>query len=154
MVFKWIAGGAALFFTGRYLSQLSVASKKITTQVAVQIRRVTLSGIELRAVVKLQNPNAIRLRLQHPFVQIKHKDALIGSSDLKNEVLDIPPHNERIFDMTIRSSGWLSLIQTLGTDITQKIRKGKPVSFGITAVTSTRVNNLPFSKEELIQITI
>ena len=151
---KWIAGGAAVFFAGRYLSQLSMASKNITTQVAVQIRKVTLSGIELRALVKLQNPNPIQLQLQHPFVQIKYKNSLLGSSDVQNELLNISANSEKVFDLTIRSAGWISLLQILGAEIVENIRKGEGVQFGITAITTSRVNNIPFVKEDLIQISI
>ncbi len=151
---KWIAGGAAVFFAGRYLSQLQVASKNLVAKVGVQIRKVTLSGIELKAIIKLQNPNPAKLQLQHPFVQIKYKEALLGSSDIQNKVLTIHPHSEQTFNINIRSAGWISLVQVLGTELAGQIRKGKKVHFGITAITSTRVNNLPFVKEDHIQISI
>ena len=151
---KWILGGAAVIFAGRYLSQLTMASNNIVTQISVQIRKITLSGIQLRANVRLQNPNPVRLRIQHPFVQIKYKGRLIGNSIVQDTVIDLPPNSERIFELDIRSAGWISLLQVLGTELVQKIRNGQGVNFQITTTTSTRVNNLPFVKEELLTISI
>ncbi len=153
-MYKWILGGAAVIFAGKYLSELSLASENIIAQVSVQIQKVSLSGIELRAIVRLQNPNPIGLRLQHPFVQLKYKDSVIGNSVIKNELINLERNSEEMFALTIRSAGWLSLVQTLGVELAQKIRGGKGVHFQIHATTSTRVNNLPFSKEDIITITI
>ena len=153
-MYKWILGGAAVIFAGKYLSELHLASENLVAQVSVQIRKVALSGIELRAIVRLQNPNPIGLAIQHPFVQLKYKDAIIGNSVIQNQIIDLPRNSERTFDLTIRSAGWISLVQTLGVELAQKIRGGKGVSFQINTTTSTRVNNLPFTKEDVITITI
>jgi len=122
---QWILGGAAIFFAGNYLSKLRMASENIVAQVAVKIRKVTFSGIELLASVRLQNANPINLRIQHPFVEIRHQGMLIGSSILQNKIIELPGNTERAFDLHIRSAGWLTLVQTLGMVLVQKIKMGK-----------------------------
>ena len=153
-MWKWIAGSAAVLFAGRYLSRLQTAAETITAKVSLQIRKITLGGIELKALVNIQNPNPITLAIQHPFLQLKYREQLLGSSDLVNQRIQIKPHSQESFEMTIRSAGWISLIQILGRDLSDKIRKGQAVSLHIQAITTTRVNNIPFVKEDLIQISI
>ncbi|MBR09477.1 MAG: hypothetical protein CMP48_17550 [Rickettsiales bacterium] len=151
---KWIAGGAAAFFAGRYLLRLQKASQTIVTRTSIKVNRVGLSGIELKASVKLQNPNPVALAIQFPFLNLIHKDVSIGSSTVKNETIQLSENSEKTFDMAIQSAGWLTLIQVLGADIVQKIRSGQKVSIDLLATTSTQINGIPYEQQESIKLTI
>ncbi|KAA1244518.1 LEA type 2 family protein [Aquimarina sp. RZ0] len=149
-MFTWIAGGLAAFFSIRYLSRLQQAGTNITSRIRVQIHKVTLTGIELKATVQLQNPNPVALRLQHPFVKILHKNTLLGSSAVENRVIEIPEHSQKTFELHIQSAGWLTLIQLLGTRVVSDIRSGKPLELDIQTQVITRVNGLPYQQTENI----
>ncbi|MEM9388853.1 MAG: hypothetical protein AAGA02_00180 [Bacteroidota bacterium] len=151
---KWIAGGVATFFAGRFLLKLNKASKTIVTRTSLKVNRVGLSGIELKAKVLLQNPNPINLSIQFPFVNLRHKGASIGSSTVKNETLNLPENSEKNFELTIRSAGWLSLIQTLGADLVQKIRSGEKATIDIETITTSHVNGIPYEQQDLIKLMI
>ena len=151
---KWIAGGAAAFLAGRYLLRLQKASQTIVTRTSIKVNRVGLSGIELKASVKLQNPNPVALAIQFPFLNLIHKDVSIGSSTVKNETIQLSENSEKTFDMAIQSAGWLTLIQVLGADIVQKIRSGQKVSIDLLATTSTQINGIPYEQQESIKLTI
>ena len=151
---KWIAGGAAAFFAGRYLLRLQKASQTIVTRTSLKVNRVGLSGIELKASIRLQNPNPVALAIQFPFLNLTHKDVSIGSSTVKNETIQLSENSEKTFDMAIQSAGWLTLIQVLGTDIVQKIRSGQKVSIDLLATTSTQINGIPYEQQESIKLTI
>lgn len=149
-MFKWIAGGVAAILSVSYLSRLQKASTNITSRIRVQIHKINLTGIELKAEVQLQNPNPISLSLQQPFVKILFKDKLLGSSFLENVVIDIPENSQKDFDLRIQSAGWLSLIQILGTKIVSDIRSGNPIQLHIQTQISTTVKGLPYEKTETI----
>ena len=149
-MFKWIAGGLAALFSIRYLSRLQKASTNITSRIRVQIHKVNLMGIELKAMVQLQNPNPISLSLQHPFVKILHKNKLLGSSSVENTIIEIPENSQKDFDLHIQSAGWLTLIQILGTEVVNQIRKGNPIQLDIQTQISTRVNGLPYQQTDNI----
>ena len=151
-MFGWIAGGLAAFFSIRYLSRLQKAGKNITSHVKVAIHKINLTGIELRAEVRLQNPNPIPLELQHPFVKILHKDKLLGSSLLEDSVIEIPQYSEKTFELRIQSAGWLTLIQILGARIVSDIRSGNRISLQIQTQMITRVNGLPYEKTDTIHL--
>lgn len=151
---KWIAGGVATFFAGRYLLRLNKASKTIVTRTNIKVNRVGLSGIELKAEVRLQNPNPVALSIQFPFLNLTHKDVSIGSSTVKNETILLSENSEKTFSIMVQSAGWLSLIQTLGADIVQKIRNGQKTVIEILATTSTEINGIPYEQQELIKLTI
>jgi LEA14-like dessication related protein len=151
---KWIAGGAAAFFAGRYLLRLNQASKTIVTRTSLQVNKVSLSGIELKAGVRLQNPNPINLSIQYPFVNLTYKDASLGSSQVKDETILIPANGEQSFNITIQSAGWLSLIQALGTELVQKIRSGQKAVLDVVSTMTTKVNGLPYSQQETLKLTI
>ena len=151
---KWIAGGAAAFFAGRYLLRLNNASKTIVTRTSLQVKKVSLSGIEIKAKVRLQNPNPIDLSLQFPFINLIHKESSIGSSQVKDEIIQLPANGEQSFDITIQSAGWLSLIQSLGVEIVQKIRSGQKAVLELLTTTSTKVNGIPYQQAESIKLFI
>ena len=151
---KWIAGGVAAFFAGRYLLRLNQASKNIVTRITLQINKVGLSGIELIAKIRLQNPNPIALSMQFPFVNLTYQGISIGSSEVKNEMIRIPENGEKSFDLRINTVGWLSLIQTLGTDVVQKIRSGQKVALDLLANITTKVNGVPVEQQNSLKITI
>ncbi|WP_299219823.1 hypothetical protein [uncultured Aquimarina sp.] len=149
-MFKWIAGGLAALFSIRYLSRLQKASTNITSRIRVRIHKVNLMGIELKAVVQLQNPNPVALRLQHPFVKILHKNKLLGSSTVENNVIEIPENSQKDFDLHIQSAGWLTLIQILGTKVASDIRLGNPIQLNLQTQIITRVNGLPYEQTDNI----
>ena len=151
---KWIAGGVAAFFAGRYLLRLNKASDTIVTRTTLQVNKVGLSGIELKARVRLQNPNPINLSIQYPFVNLIYKEASIGSSQVKDETIQLPANGEQSFSIMIQSAGWLSLIQALGTEIVQKIRSGQKAVLDVLATTTTKVNGIPYEKQESLQLNI
>jgi LEA14-like dessication related protein len=149
---KWIAGGVAAFFASRYLLRLNNASSSINTRTSVNVHKVSLSGIEFKATVTLQNPNPIALKIQYPFVNILYKGVSLGTSAVKNEVINISRYGEQSFDLKIQSAGWLTLIQSLGTSLINRIRSGEKTEMEIVASTSTRVNSIPYQKEDLIKL--
>lgn len=151
---KWIAGGVAAFFAGRYLLRLNKASNTIVTRTSLQVNKVSLSGIELKAGVRLQNPNPINLSIQYPFVNLTHKGASLGSSQVKDETIQLPANGEQSFTITIQSAGWLSLIQVLGTELTQKIRSGQKAVLDVVSTVTTKVNGLHYSQQETLKLTI
>ncbi len=149
-MFKWIAGGLAAFFSIRYLSRLQKASTNITSRIRVRIHKVNLTGIELKAEVTLQNPNPVSLRIQHPFIKILFKDKILGTSAVENAVILVEENSEKNFDLTIQSASWLTLIQILGTKVVSDIRSGNPIQLNIQTQVITRVNGLPYEKQENI----
>ncbi|GAA5036582.1 hypothetical protein GCM10011506_30150 [Marivirga lumbricoides] len=151
---KWIVGGAAAFFTGRYLLRLNRASNTIVTRTTLAVNKVGLSGIELKASVRLQNPNPISLSLQFPFVNLTYKEVSIGSSQVKDEILELPAHGEKAFNIIIQSVGWLALIQTLGSDLVQSIRSGQKATIELMTTVTTKVNGIPYTQAELIKLAI
>ena len=153
-MFKWIAGGVAALLSIGYLSRLQKASANITSRIRVQIHKVNLTGIELKAIVQLQNPNPINLRLQHPFVKVLHNEKLLGSSTIENTIIEIPENSQKDFDIHIQSSGWLTLIQILGTRIASDIRNGNPIALDIQTQIITRVNGLPYEQTDNIILSL
>ncbi len=149
-MFKWIAGGLAAFFSIRYLSRLQRASTNITSRIRVNIHKINLTGIELKAEVQLQNPNPVSLKLQHPFVKILFKDKLLGSSTIENSIIEILENSQKNFELKIQSAGWLTLIQILGTKVVGDIRSGNPIQLKIQTQVTTRVNGLPYEKTDNI----
>ena len=151
---KWIVGGAAAFFAGRYLHRLNQPSKTIVTRTSLQVNKVSLSGIELKANVRLQNPNPINLSIQYPFVNLTYKDASLGSSQVKDETIQLPANGEESFNITIQSAGWLSLIQVLGTELVQKIRSGQKAVLDVVSTVTTKVNGIPYQQQETLKLAI
>ncbi len=153
-MFKWIAGGVATFFASRYLFRLNKASNTVVTNTRLEVKKVTLSGIELKANVHLQNPTNLNLTLQYPFINLTHRGGFIGSSVTRNEIITLTKNSEQSFEMIIRSAGWFTLIQSLGASIVKQIRSGQETLLELLVTTTTQVNGLPFKKEESLKLKI
>lgn len=151
-MFQWILGGLTAFFTISYLSRLKRASENITSIIRVGIHKVTLTGIELKAQVKIQNPNPISIKIQQPFVKILYNEKILGTSSVEDTVIEIPENGEKTFELIIRSAGWLTLIQLLGIKIATDIRNGTPIQLNIQTQIISRVNGLPYEKNNTHQI--
>ena len=149
---KWIIGGLATILSVGYLSRLQKTGSTITSRVRLQIHKITLTGMELKAIVQLQNPNPISLRIQHPFVKVLYGDKMLGSSEIENKVLDVDANSQQTFELLIVSAGWLTLIQILGTTVVKDIREGKPIQLPLETIITTRVNGLPYEQRETINI--
>ena len=142
------------FFAGRYLRRLNQAAKTIVTRTSLQVNKVSLAGIEFKANVRLQNPNPINLSIQYPFVNLTYKDASLGSSQVKDETIQLPANGEESFNITIQSAGWLSLIQVLGTELVQKIRSGQEAVLDVVSTVTTKVNGIPYQQQETLKLAI
>ena len=154
IMLKWFTGGIAAITTGIYLLRLNNASKTVVTKTTLEVRKISLSGIELKAIVVLQNPTSVSLSLSFPFVTLKHRDRVIGSSKPNNKIIHLSQNSEQSFSLSIASTGWLSLIQTLGADLVQKIRSGQQVTLEILATTLSKVNGIPYEQKDQIKLSI
>jgi len=147
-MFKWIAGSIAALLSINYLSRLQKASNTITSRIRVRIHKVNLTGIELRAMIQLQNPNPVSLNIQHPYLKVLFENKLLGSSQIENRIITVPENSQKDFELHIQSAGWLTLIQLLGTKVVSDIRSGGSPQLKVQTQIISRINGLPYEKTE------
>lgn len=91
-----ITGAAALLAFGvakaaqadRFYNRLNVET------LGGRIHKITFSKITVAVKSKLKNPTNTSLTIQYPYVELYYKGEMIGSSEVKNETIQIPRYGE------------------------------------------------------------
>ena len=100
----YIAGGAVLLLGLGYAWRLNRTRRNLETISRVRLAELTWKEVTLAADTILKNPTNGKLKIKFPFVKVKHKDYLIGSSTVQDRDLEIPAHGElKINDLFIVS---------------------------------------------------
>lgn len=94
---KVIAGtviGAGLIATVSYLNNMNRAQAELQVVPNVMIHQLGLDGLTIRVDALLKNPTKASFRIKYPFIEIINKDVLVGSSDVVNKDIKIPPFGQ------------------------------------------------------------
>lgn len=128
--------GAGAIWLAYYLFGKKKVGDKLNTVTSASVHSIKLTGLTLRIDVILKNPTEYGLRLKQPYVKVLFKDKVIGTSEIKNSIIEIPKYGvksvEPIF-ITIPATGLL----TLGDGLFKFLVKKEPAT--ITTITTTSI---------------
>ena len=140
--------GAGAVLTGGYLLRMSRTSANLETEVNAKIHSLTLSGIVIRVDAKLKNPTDGTLKIKYPFVKVGYKDSTIGSSQVLNQNITIPPFGEANIEGIMINIPLLGLF-SVALDLIKSIKSGAGVKVMITVVSTiyTTFSSMPYQYE-------
>ncbi len=143
-----IAVGAGVIVTGGYLLQMSRTTANIETEVLAKVHSVKLSGIVIRVDAKLKNPTSGTLRLKYPFVKLGYKNTTIGSSQVINQNIELPPYGEANIEGILINIP-LTGIFSVAMDVVKALTQHTPVKVIIKIITTiyTGFSTLPYEYE-------
>lgn len=133
--------GAGLIYLLSSLLGKKKLGDKLDTITLASIHKLDLQGLVVRIDVVLKNPTEYSLRIKQPYVRLLIGDKLIGSSQIKNDIIEIKgysslPLKNPIY-ITIPVSGLLSL----GGSFYQALVKKQAVTITIHTLTSIDVGS-------------
>ncbi len=138
-----LAGGAYLFNLNRLSAELEVVSK-------AAIHKVTLSGLTIRIDVTLKNPTGGSINVKYPFIKLLYSDATLGSSEVRDQNVDLAKFAEQTLDPIYINLPFMSLASSAPALLKEYRSTGK---FDLVIKTVTTLNNtIPFSKTQNITI--
>jgi hypothetical protein len=147
-----IGAGAALavYYGGSYLMKLNRLSNELETDTKVSIHKVTLSGIELKILVKLKNPSGGSIGVKHPFVKMIYAGKTVASSQVKDTSITIQKFSEVNLDPINITLGFLSLATTVPALFKEYRETGK---INLEVHTITTINEkFPYTKVDKITL--
>jgi hypothetical protein len=137
---KILIGSAAAFGT-IMLVKASRTAANLESYVTAKIHHFDLSGLTLMVGVILKNPTNGSLRIKYPYVAVN--GGIIGSSDLKNEDVQIPSNSQAVIKGLVLHFPTLSLTTILPA-IYQLMSGAIPaMDFSVTVKTTAYAPGIP-----------
>lgn len=152
-IFLGTTVGAGLIWLAAYLSGKKKTGDKLDTETKVNVHSVKLNGLTLRIDVILKNPTEGTLTIRQPYVRVLFDKKLIGTSTIKNTLIDIPGYGVKALDaiyLTIPATGLL----TLGDGLFKVLLKKQPAKITAITISSVKLGGkfVPYEKAELYNI--
>lgn len=112
------------------------------------IYKVSLSGVTIRVDVLLKNPTKGSFSIKFPFIKLKYKGQVIGSSQVTNKDIVIPAYGEVMIDrimIDIPLTSAFSVISSLIKSIQSKDKISMTVT--ILSIAMSGGLSMPFNKD-------
>lgn len=96
---KILAGtalGAGVLAAVNYFKNIKRAQVHLQVIPSAMIHQVSLEGLTIRVDALLKNPTDASFKVKYPFVEIIHKDVLVGSSQVVNQDIKIPAFGQAL----------------------------------------------------------
>lgn len=136
-----------------YLFRLKRTNTQLETVSSVVVQKFDFSGIGLKIDISLKNPTRTGFSAKFPFVKILYKDSMIGSSQVIDKDVVIPPYGEaKAANIMVQVP--LSGLLSVGADILKSYQGGEGVKLTVVTVSTTDLGfvKIPYEKREEITV--
>ncbi len=103
---KIIAGsviGIGAIATIAYLNRINRAQVQLQVIPNASIYQLSLDGLTIKVDALLKNPTGASFRIKYPFIELTHKNILVGSSQVINKDIKIPAYGQVLIkDMMVK----------------------------------------------------
>jgi len=146
-----LGAGAIAGYT--YYLKMKKTQAELEVVPDANLYQVNLNGIIIRIDLLLKNPTKGSFSIKFPFVKLKYKDNLIGSSEVVNKDIKIPAFGQAKIDKILVSIPILSIF-SMSSSILKAIQSKEEVKITATLITTIDLGwtTLPF--EESHEITL
>jgi hypothetical protein len=145
--------GAGIYAGYSYYVKMKKTQAELEVVPDASIDSVNLNGITIRLDLLLKNPTKGSFTMKFPFMKIKYKDSLIGSSQVVDKDITIPAFGQVKIDKILVNIPILSIF-SMGSAVLKAIKSKEEVKITATCQTSIDLGwtKLPF--EESHEITL
>ena len=103
---KVIAGtviGAGAIALIAYFNRISRAQVQLQVIPNASIYQLSLEGLTIKVDALLKNPTGASFKIKYPFIELTHKNVLVGSSQVINKDVKIPAYGQVLIkDMMVQ----------------------------------------------------
>jgi len=128
--------GAGLIYLLTNLFGKKKLGDKMDSITLANIHSLDTKGLIIRIDVVLKNPTEYSIRIKQPYVRLLVGTNLIGSSEIKNEIIDIKAYSSVPLKSPIYVTIPLSKLLTLGGTFYQALVKKQPVTITVHTLSS------------------
>ncbi len=146
-----LGAGAIAGYT--YYLKMKKTQAELEVVPDANLYQVNLNGIIIRIDLLLKNPTKGSFSIKFPFVKLKYKDNLVGSSEVVDKDIKIPAYGQAKIDKILVSIPILSIF-SVSSSILKAIQSKEEVKITATLITTIDLGwtTLPF--EESHEITL
>jgi hypothetical protein len=123
-----IAGGSYLYNIRRASVQLEVIPK-------AYIHTLNWDGLTIRVDALLKNPTRARFKVKFPYIRLRYKDAIIGTSQVVNKDIQIPSYGQVVIDSMMVNIPVLSIASGI-YQIVKSLYAKEPITFKAEVITT------------------
>lgn len=145
--------GAGIYAGYSYYVKMKKTQAELEVVPDASIDSVNLNGITIRLDLLLKNPTKGSFKMKFPFVKLKYKDTLIGSSQVVDKDIIIPAFGQAKIDKILVNIPILSIF-SMGASVLKAIKSKDEVKITATLIISIDLGwtKLPF--EESHEVTL
>ena len=118
-----------------YAKSIGRAQAQLQIIPNVRIHKLAMDGLTLRIDALLKNPTQASFKIKFPFIEIIHNGVLIGSSQVINKDINIPPFGQVMIEGMMVNVSVISLATSV-YDIIRGLLNNVPVTFTVGVITT------------------
>ena len=145
--------GAGVITGYSYFLKMKRTQAELEVIPDARLDQVNLDGITVRIDLLLKNPTKGSFSIKFPFVKLKYKDSLIGSSQVINQDIKIPAYGQAKIEKILVNVPMLSIF-SVSSSVLKAIQSKEEVKITATLITTIDLGwtKLPF--EESHEVTL
>jgi len=145
--------GAGAIAGYSYYLKMKKTQAELEVVPTATIHEINLNGLTIRLDLLLKNPTKGSFSIKFPFVKLKYKDALVGSSEVVNRDIKIPAFGQAKVEKILVNVPMVSIF-SVSSSILKAVKSKEEVKITATLITTIDLGwtKLPF--EESHEITL
>jgi hypothetical protein len=145
--------GAGLYAGYSYYVKMKKTQAELEVVPDASINTVDLNGITIRLDLLLKNPTKGRFKMKFPFIKIKYKDTLIGSSQVVDKDITIPAFGQVKIDKILVNIPIISLF-SVGVTLLKAVKAKQDVIVTATFISTIDLGWTTLPYEESHEVTL
>lgn len=138
---KIIAGtvlGAGAVAVIAYFKNINRAQAQLQVIPNASIYQLSLEGLTVKVDALLKNPTGASFKIKYPFIQLTHKNVLVGSSQVVNKDIKIPAYGQVLIKDMMVKIPVLSFFSVV-YDMVQSLLGNQSIVFTIAVITTVNL---------------
>ena len=135
---KIIAGtviGAGAIAAIAYFKNINRAQAQLQIIPNASIYKLSMEGLVVKVDALLKNPTGASFKLKYPFIELTHKNVLVGSSQVINKDIKIPPYGQVLIQNMMVKIPVLSFFSVV-YDLIKSLMNKQSIAFTVAVITT------------------
>lgn len=121
-----------------YFKNINRAQAQLQVIPNASIYQLSLEGLTVKVDALLKNPTGASFKIKYPFIQLTHKNVLVGSSQVVNKDIKIPAYGQVLIKDMMVKIPVLSFFSVV-YDMVQSLLSNQSIVFTIAVITTVNL---------------
>ncbi len=118
-----------------YFKRINRAQAQLQVIPNASIFQLSLDGLTVKVDALLKNPTGASFKIKYPFIELTHKDMLVGSSQVVNKDIKIPAYGQVLIQDMMVKIPVLSFFSVV-YDMVKSLMNNKSIVFTVGVITT------------------